>query len=422
MSLASEVFPSQERLPMKKDRKIRRELLDELLAGYATPEDLTGPEGLLKRLTGALVERALEAELTEHLGYDEHAVEGRGSGNSRNGSGEKTLQTEQGPISVEVPRDRNGTFEPQLVKKHQRRFTGFDEKIVGMYARGMSTRDIQAHLSELYGTDIAPSLVSAVTEAVIDEVQGWQARPLEPIWPIVYLDALVIKVRDGGVVSNKSAYLALGINADGKKEVLGLWLAANEGAKFWLLVISELKNRGIEDIFIACCDGLKGFPEAIEAVFPKTVVQTCIVHMIRNSVRFVGWTKRKALCADLRRVYGAPTEDAALAALDEFEKTWGKSHPLVVASWRNNWERVRPFFAFPFEVRRIIYTTNAIESLNFVLRKTIKSKGHFPNDEAATKLLFLALRNAEKKWIRPPRGWTSTLNQFDIHFEGRLRA
>jgi putative transposase len=422
MSLASEVFPSQERLPMKKDRKIRRELLDELLAGYATPEDLTGPEGLLKRLTGALVERALEAELTEHLGYDEHAVEGRGSGNSRNGSGEKTLQTEQGPISVEVPRDRNGTFEPQLVKKHQRRFTGFDEKIVGMYARGMSTRDIQAHLSELYGTDIAPSLVSAVTEAVIDEVQGWQARPLEPIWPIVYLDALVIKVRDGGVVSNKSAYLALGINADGKKEVLGLWLAANEGAKFWLLVISELKNRGIEDIFIACCDGLKGFPEAIEAVFPKTVVQTCIVHMIRNSVRFVGWTKRKALCADLRRVYGAPTEDAALAALDEFEKTWGKSHPLVVASWRNNWERVRPFFAFPFEVRRIIYTTNAIESLNFVLRKTIKSKGHFPNDEAAKKLLFLALRNAEKKWIRPPRGWTSTLNQFDIHFEGRLRA
>ncbi len=407
---------------MKKDRKIRRELLDELLAGYATPEDLTGPEGLLKRLTGALVERALEAELTEHLGYDEHAVEGRGSGNSRNGSGEKTLQTEQGPISVEVPRDRNGTFEPQLVKKHQRRFTGFDEKIVGMYARGMSTRDIQAHLSELYGTDIAPSLVSAVTEAVIDEVQGWQARPLEPIWPIVYLDALVIKVRDGGVVSNKSAYLALGINADGKKEVLGLWLAANEGAKFWLLVISELKNRGIEDIFIACCDGLKGFPEAIEAVFPKTVVQTCIVHMIRNSVRFVGWTKRKALCADLRRVYGAPTEDAALAALDEFEKTWGKSHPLVVASWRNNWERVRPFFAFPFEVRRIIYTTNAIESLNFVLRKTIKSKGHFPNDEAAKKLLFLALRNAEKKWIRPPRGWTSTLNQFDIHFEGRLRA
>jgi putative transposase len=422
MSLASGVFSSQERSPMKKDRKIPRELLDELLAGYAKPEDLTGPEGLLKRLTGALVERALEAELTEHLGYDEHAVEGRGSGNSRNGSGEKTLETEQGPIPIEVPRDRNGTFEPQLVKKHQRRFTGFDDKIVGMYARGMSTRDIREHLSELYGTEIAPSLVSAVTDAVVDEVQAWQARPLEPIWPIVYLDALVIKVRDGGVVSNKSAYLALGINADGKKEVLGLWLAANEGAKFWLLVITELKNRGVEDIFIACCDGLKGFPEAIEAVFPKTVVQTCIVHMIRNSVRFVAWTKRKALCSDLRRVYGAPTEDAALAALDEFGKTWGKSHPLVVASWRNNWERVRPFFAFPFEVRRIIYTTNAIESLNFVLRKTIKSKGHFPNDEAATKLLFLALRNAEKKWKRPPRGWRSTLNQFDIHFEGRLPA
>jgi putative transposase len=422
MSLASAVFPSQERSPMKKDRKIRRELLDELLAGYAKPEDLTGPEGLLKRLTGALVERALEAELTEHLGYEEHSAEGRGSGNSRNGSGEKTLETEQGPIPVEVPRDRNGTFEPQLVKKHQRRFTGFDDKIVGMYARGMSTRDIQEHLSELYGTEIAPSLVSAVTDAVIDEVQAWQARPLEPIWPIVYLDALVIKVRDGGIVSNKSAYLALGINADGKKEVLGLWLAANEGAKFWLFVITELKNRGVEDIFIACCDGLKGFPEAIEAVFPKTVVQTCIVHMIRNSARFVSWAKRKALCNDLRRVYSAPTEDAALAALDDFEKTWGRSHPIVVASWRNNWERVRPFFAFPFEVRRIIYTTNAIESLNFVLRKTIKSKGHFPNDEAATKLLFLALRNAEKKWKRPPLGWRSTLNQFAIHFEGRLPA
>jgi len=405
---------------MKKDRKIRRELLDELLSGYAKPEDLTGPEGLLKRLTGALVERALEAELTDHLGYDEHAVEGRGSGNSRNGSGDKLLQTEQGPIPIEVPRDRNGTFEPQLVKKHQRRFDGFDDKILSMYARGMSTRDIQAHLSELYGTEIAPSLVSSVTDAVVAEVHAWQARPLEPIWPIVYLDALVIKVRDGGVVSNKSAYLALGINAEGKKEVLGLWLEANEGAKFWLTVITELKNRGVEDIFVACCDGLKGFPEAIEAVFPKTVVQTCIVHMIRNSARFVGWTQRKALCGDLRRVYGAVTEEAALAALSEFEVTWGKSHPMVVASWRRNWERVRPFFAFPIEVRRILYTTNAIESLNYTLRKTIKSKGHFPNDEAATKLLFLALRNAEKKWSLPPRTWKSALNQFAIHFEGRL--
>jgi len=407
---------------MKKETKIRRELLDELLAGYTKPEDLTGPEGLLKRLTGALVERALHAEMTEHLGYDEHAVEGRGSGNSRNGSGTKTLQTEQGPIPIEIPRDRNGTFEPQLVKKHQRRFDGFDDKILGMYARGMSVRDIQSQLSELYGTEVSPDLISSVTDEVFGEVQAWQTRPLSAIWPIVYLDALVIKVRDQGVVGNKSAYLAMGVDPDGTKQILGLWLEANEGAKFWLKVITELKNRGIEDIFIACCDGLKGFPEAIEAVFPKTVVQTCIVHMIRNSARFVGWTQRKALCADLKRVYGALTEPLALQALDEFEATWGKSHPAVVASWRRNWERVRPFFAFPLEVRRILYTTNAIESINFQLRKVIKAKGHFPSDDAATKLLFLALRDAEKKWKLPPHTWKSAMNQFHIHFEGRLPA
>jgi len=407
---------------MKKDRKIRRELLDELLEGYSKPEDLTGPEGLLKQLTGALVERALQAELTDHLGYDEYAVEGRGSGNSRNGSGSKTLQTEQGPLPVEIPRDRKGTFEPQLVKKHQRRFDGFDDKILGMYARGMSVRDIQAQLSELYGTEVSPDLISTVTDEVFAEVQTWQARPLDAIWPIVYLDALVIKVRDQGIVGNKSAYLAMGIDLEGKKQILGLWLEANEGAKFWLKVITELKNRGVEDIFIACCDGLKGFPEAIETVFPKTVVQTCIVHMIRNSARFVSWTQRKALCADLKRIYGADTEDEALQQLDAFEDTWGKSHPAVVASWRRNWERVRPFFAFPKDVRRILYTTNAIESLNYQLRKIIKSKGHFPSDEAASKILFLALRNAEKKWLMPPKTWKSAMNQFHIQFDGRLPA
>jgi len=407
---------------MKKDRKIRREVLDELLAGYSKPEDLTGPEGLLKQLTGALVERALQAELTDHLGYSQHAAEGRGTGNSRNGSGSKTLQTEHGPLPVEIPRDRNGTFEPQLVKKHQRRFDGFDDKILGMYARGMSVRDIQAQLSELYGTEISPDLISSVTDEVVAEVQAWQARPLDAIWPVVYLDALVIKVRDQGVVGNKSAYLAMGVDIEGRKQILGLWLEANEGAKFWLKVITELKNRGVQDIFIACCDGLKGFPEAIEAVFPKTVVQTCIVHMIRNSARFVTWTKRKALCADLKRVYGAETEDAALHALDAFETAWGKSHPAVVASWRRNWERVRPFFVFPKEVRRILYTTNAIESLNYQLRKVIKSKGHFPSDEAACKILFLALRNAEKKWLMPPKTWKSAMNQFQIQFEGRLPA
>jgi putative transposase len=403
---------------MKKE--IRKELLDELLAGYSNPEDLTGPEGLLKRLTGALVGRALQAEMTDHLGYEPHAAEGHGSGNSRNGSSPKTLTTEQGQLPIEVPRDRNGTFEPKLVKKHQRRFNGFDDKILSMYARGMSVRDIQGHLSELYGTEISPDLISHVTDAVVDEVQAWQARPLDAVWPVIYLDALVIKVRDQGVVQNKSAYLALGLGVDGRKEVLGLWLETTEGAKFWLKVITELKNRGVQDVLIACCDGLKGFPQAIEAVFPKTVIQTCIVHLIRSSTRFVSYAQRKTVIADLRRVYAAATEDAALAALDDFEAKWKDRYPVVGQSWRSNWERVRPFFAFPKDVRRIIYTTNAIESLNFQLRKVIKSKGHFPNDEAATKLLYLALRNVQKKWRMGPRFWNSALNQFAIYFEGRL--
>ncbi len=403
-------------------KPIRKELLDELLAEYANPEDLTGPDGLLKRLTGALVERALQAELTDHLGYEPNAAEGQGTGNSRNGAGKKTLRTDQGNVTVEVPRDRNGTFEPQLIKKHQRSFNGFDDKILSMYARGMSVRDIQAHLAEIYGTEISPDLISRVTDAVVDEVQTWQARPLDPIWPIVFLDALVIKVRDQGVVQNKSAYIALGMGVDGHKEVLGIWLESTEGAKFWLKVISELKNRGVQDILIACCDGLKGFPQAIEAVFPKTVVQTCIVHMIRNSMRFVGWVQRKAVCAELRNVYAAPTEQAGLAELDAFEAKYAQRFPAIASSWRSNWERVRPFFDFPADLRRLIYTTNAIESLNFQLRKVTKAKGHFPNDEAAIKLLYLALRNAEKKWTMVPRFWNSALNQLVIYFPGRLPA
>jgi putative transposase len=403
-------------------RRIRRELLDELLAGYEKPEDLTGPDGLLKQLTGALVERALGAELTDHLGYEPGAAEGAGTGNSRNGTSPKTLTTELGEIPIEVPRDRNGSFEPKLVKKHQRRFDGFDDKILSMYARGMSVRDIQAHLSELYGTEISPSLISTVTDAVVDEVAKWQARPLDPIWPILYLDALVLKVRDQGVVQNKHVYLALGINLEGKKEVLGLWMEPNEGAKFWLKVITELKNRGIEDIFLICCDGLKGFPQAIEAVFPKTIIQTCIVHLIRSSTRFVAWVNRKALIADLRRVYAAETEEGAVAALAEFEKRWNERYPMVAQAWRLNWERVRPFYAFGQEVRRIVYTTNAIESLNFSLRKVTKARGHFPSDEAAFKLLYLAIRNMERKWTRQPQYWNRALNQFSIMFEGRLPA
>ena len=403
-------------------KPIRKELLDELLAEYADPDDLTGPEGLLKRLTGALVERALQTEMTDHLGYEPGAAEGQGSGNSRNGTGKKTLRTDQGAVTVEVPRDRNGTFQPKLVKKHQRSFKGFDDKILSMYARGMSVRDIQAHLAEIYGTEVSPDLISRVTDAVIEEVQAWQARPLDAVWPIVFLDALVIKVRDQGVVQNKSAYIALGMGVDGHKEVLGIWLESNEGAKFWLKVIGELKNRGVQDILITCCDGLKGFPQAIEAVFPKAVVQTCIVHMIRNSMRFVGWQQRKAVCAELRAVYAAPTEEAARAELDAFEAKHVQRYPAIASSWRSNWERVRPFFDFPAELRRLIYTTNAIESLNFQLRKITKAKGHFPSDDAATKLLYLALRNAEKKWTMVPRFWNSALNQLVIYFPGRLPA
>jgi putative transposase len=403
-------------------RRIRKELLDELLASYEKPEDLTGPDGLLKQLTGALVERALGAELTDHLGYEPGGRDVEGAGNARNGSSPKNLITEQGEIPIEVPRDRQGTFEPVLVKKHQRRFDGFDQKILSMYARGMTVREIQEHLSELYGTEISPSLISTVTDAVVDEVTKWQARPLDSVWPIVYLDAVVLKIREQGVVQNKHVYLALGINVEGKKEVLGLWLEASEGAKFWLKVITELKNRGVQDIFLVCCDGLKGFPQAIEAVFPKTVVQTCIVHLIRSSTRFVAWINRKALIADLKRVYRAETEEVAVAALTEFEKHWGDRYPMAAQAWRSNWERVRPFFAFGHEIRRIIYTTNAIESLNYSLRKITRARGHFPNDEAALKLVYLVIRNVEKKWTRQPQFWTRALNQFAIHFEGRLPA
>jgi putative transposase len=407
---------------LKKRSKIRKELLDELLAGYKSPEDLTGPDGLLKELTGALVERALGAELTDHLGYEEGDPEGEGSGNSRNGTSPKTLVTEQGEVPIEVPRDRNGTFEPKLVRKHQRRFTGFDEKILSMYARGMTVRDIQEHLSELYGTEISPSLISTVTDAVVDEIVKWQSRPLDPVWPIVYLDALVLKIREQGIVQNRHVYLALGIGLEGRKEVLGLWLETNEGAKFWLTVVTELKNRGMKDMLVVCCDGLKGFPEAIEAVFPRSTVQTCIVHLIRSSTRFVSYKDRRPLIQALREIYRAETEPAALQALDAFEAQWGSQYPMVGQAWRSNWERVRPFFAFEREVRRVIYTTNAIESLNYRLRKVTRARGHFPNDEAAIKLLYLAIRNIEKKWTMAPHFWNRAIHQFAIMFEGRLPA
>jgi len=399
---------------------IRDELLKELLAEYKKPEDLLGPNGLLKQLTGALVEKALQAEMTEHLGYEKHATSGRGSGNSRNGASGKTLKTEGGDVAIEVPRDRNATFEPQLVKKHQTHFDGFDEKIISMYARGMTVREIQGHLKELYGTEVSPDLISRVTDAVLDEVKGWQNRPLDSVWPIVYLDALVVKIRDQGTVANKSAYLAVGVNMQGTKEVLGLWIESNEGAKFWLKIMTELKNRGVADMLLVCCDGLKGFPEAIEAAFPRSTVQTCIVHMIRNSVRFVAWADRKSVVDALKPIYSADTEAAAEAALTAFERGLGQRYPMIGKSWRSNWQRVIPFLAFPRDIRKAIYTTNAIESLNFQLRKIIKTRGHFPSDDAAFKLLYLALSRAQEKWTMPIRNWKNALNQFAVHFEGRL--
>ncbi len=399
---------------------IRTELIDELLKDYQKPEDLVGENGLLKHLTRALVERALGAELTHHLGYEKHSPEGKSSGNSRNGTSPKTLKSDLGDLPIGVPRDRKGEFEPQLVRKGQRRFNGFDDKILSMYARGMTTRDIQAHLLELYKVEVSPELISSVTAEVMEEVKDWQNRTLEELYPIVYFDAIWIKIRDDGHVVNKAAYLAIGIRLDGFKDVLGIWLEKEEGAKFWLKVITELQNRGLKDMLIACVDGLKGFPEAIESVFPKTQVQVCIVHMVRNSMKFVSWKDRKKAVSDLKKVYQAPTEEQAQAALTEFEGTWGERYPMIGKSWRNNWTRLRPFFAYPPEIRRAIYTTNAIESLNNGLRKVTKNRGAFPSDEAAIKLLYMALRNIMKKWTMPIQNWLSALNQLSIIFEGRL--
>jgi putative transposase len=398
------------------------EVLDQILANYTKPEDLTGKDGILKQLTARLVERALQSEMSEHLGYEKHDPKGRGTPNSRNGTSPKTLKTDLGEVDIEVPRDREGSFEPQLVRKRQSRFTGFDTKILGMYARGMTVRDIQGHLEDVYGVEVSPDLISKVTSAVVEDVAAWQNRPLDAVYPIVYLDALVVKVRDQGVVRNKSIYIALAVTLAGAKEVLGLWIEQNEGAKFWLKVVNELKTRGVRDVLIACCDGLKGFPEAIEAVFPQAVVQTCIVHMIRNSLRFVSYKDRKAVAKDLRPVYTAASREEAQVALDAFEQKWARRYPMIAASWRSNWERVVPFLDFPPDVRKVIYTTNAIESLNSTLRKLLQYRGHFPTDEAVYKLLYLALSKMEKKWERSIRDWSNVLGQFSIFFKDRIPA
>jgi putative transposase len=401
---------------------IDHKLIDNLLKDYKTPEDILGDNGLLKQLTKAVLERAMQAELTDHLGYEPHDSAGDNSGNSRNGKSRKTLKGEFGNLPIEVPRDRNASFEPKIVPKGQTRFEGFDDKILSLYARGMTTREIQAHLEEMYQVEVSPSLISSVTDAVVEEVKAWQNRPLDALYPILYLDALQVKVRDGAHIRNKAIYLAIGVNLAGIKEVLGLWVAQTEGAKFWLQIVTELKNRGVADIFIACVDGLKGFPEAIEAVFPQAEVQLCIVHLVRHSLNYVGWKQRKEVAADLQTIYRAAKREEAEVRLSEFAEKWDSQFPTISRSWRANWERITPFFAYPEDIRRVIYTTNAIESVNMSLRKIIKNRGSFPTDEAALKLLYLALQNIARKWTMPIKEWKAALNRFAILFEDRMPA
>ena len=399
---------------------ITPELLDELLKDYQSPEDMFGHDGLLQQLTKAVVERALQGELTHHLGYEKHSPEGNNSGNSRNGKSKKTIRGKRGQLEIDVPRDRNAKFEPQLIKRGQTRFDGFDDKIISMYARGMTCREIQSHLQEIYSVEVSPDLISTVTDGVIDEVRAWQSRPLDAVYPILYLDALQVKVKDQGRVSNKAIYLAIGVNLHGTKEVLGMWSSETEGAKFWLSIITELKNRGVRDIFIACVDGLKGFPEAIETIFPKTQVQLCLVHLVRFSLAYVSYKERKAVATDLKLIYRAATAGEADQHLAAFAQKWDARYPSIAKSWRVNWARIVPMFGFPEEIRRAVYTTNAIESLNMSLRKVIKTRASFPNDEAAFKLLYLALRNIAKKWTMPIPNWSRAMQAFSIIYEGRV--
>jgi len=405
--------------PLADGSRISNEVIDQLLAGASTEEEIVGPGGLLAELTKRLVERAMDAELTEYLGYEPHQEPPGGAGNTRNGGTPKTLITDHGPVPISTSRDRNGSFEPQIVKKGQRRFQGFDEKILALYSRGLSVRDIRAHLQEIYGVDVGRDLISRVTDAVMDDVREWAKRPLEDVYPVVFLDALVLKIREGGTVQRKACYLALGITVEGDRDVLGMWFQDTEGAKFWMQVLNELKQRGVRDILICCVDGLSGFPEAIEAIFPKTTVQTCIVHLIRNSLKYVPRREREQVARDLKPVYTAVDADAAQAALERFDEKWGQRFPVITQAWLDAWEYVIPFLEFPDEVRRVIYTTNAIEALNRQLRKAIKTKGSFPNEDAARKLIYLALRNAVPQWTRC-RNWTTALLAFKIHFGDRL--
>lgn len=401
--------------------EIRQELLDELLADYESREDIVGPDGLLKELFRRLIETAAGAELTDHLGYEKGDRVGRGSGNSFNGTTPKTLKTELGDVRVDIARDRDSSFEPRIVEKGQTHWDGFDDRIISMYAGGMTVEEIRGHLADIYGTEVSKDFISTVTDKVLDDVRVWQTRPIDDCYLVLWIDALVVKVRVDGVVRNRPAYLVLGLNMDGKKEALSLVMGAgDESAKFWLKVLNDLRNRGLRQVCVVCCDGLTALPEAVEAVFADAWVQCCVVHLIRNSLKHVSYRDRKEITRDLRPIYRAATEDDALEALLAFDDKWGARYPMIGELWRRHWERFIPFFAFPAEIRRIVYTTNSIEAVNRQLRKIIKTRGHFPTEDAALKLLWLALRNAEKKWTYPIRDWPRALHQFAIYFPGRV--
>lgn len=409
----------------KQINKFDPALLDSLMKDYdpSNPQMLIGKDGLLNGLKKALIERALYAELDTHLGYKKNQpsiVGGNGENNYRNGVGSKTITTDDDKITIDVPRDRESSFEPLIVKKGQRRFDGFNDKIISMYARGMTVAEIQGHLQEIYGVEVSNDLISNVTDAVIEEAEAWQNRGLDKVYPIIFLDAIVVKAREDNRVINKAVYLALAINMDGSKEILGLWISNNEGAKFWLSIVTELKNRGLQDVFIFCVDGLKGLPEAINSVYPKSQVQLCIVHMVRNSLKFVPHKEKKNVATDLKKIYSSVNEEQAKKELNSFKEKWDNKYPTIADSWQRNWAEIIPFLAFPDDIRKAIYTTNAIESVNFTLRKIIKNKQLFPNDLAIKKIIYLALRNISKKWTMPIHNWKSALNQFAIIFADRF--
>ncbi len=403
----------------KKPDDPTQKFLDELTKD-ATAAELLKDGSLLKDLKKRLIEAALEAEMTDHLGYEKHSAEGHNSGNSRNGKTNKRVIAADGDLEIKVPRDRNGDFEPQLVRKRQVRLPGFDDKVLSFYSHGMTTREIQDQLQEVYEVEVSPSLISRVTDAVLDEAKAWQNRPLDAVYPIVYLDAIHLKIRTDGRVQSRAVYVALAIDLSGKKQLLGLWIGEAEGSKFWLNILTELNSRGVRDILIASVDGLTGFPDAIASVFPKTEVQLCIVHMVRNSLRYVPWKNRKAVARDLRKVYTAPTVEAAAQALDAFEKTWDEQYPMAAKSWRSRWDNVIPFFGYPEPIRKVIYTTNAVESLNAQLRKVTKKRGAFPTDDSVRKILYPAIMRVSKKWSMPVQDWPAALNFFSIAFDGRV--